>query len=457
MAQRTSGPNECDAITVWPAGPNAIVRVSPSGNDANDGSSWALAKKTIQAGINAAKALRGDVWVKVGTYEEPIFLQAYVYLYGGFAGTETLRSQRDWIANQTVLNGASVTARRTGYRASTIDGFLIQGNSGVSCAYSSPIIANNTISTRMYGIDCANSSSPIIAGNNISWNKTTGLGCNASSPTVTGNTIASNPNYGIYCQNSSAPTIVNNAVKGNGNCGIYATASPLTVTNNTITGNGDAGIRCSSSSSVISNNILAFNFGGVYKSGGTPTLRNNCVYGNTSYDYSGILAGAGDISADPLFASAEYPSVHIQPGSPCRNAGWNDAPGIPPIDIDDQPRIQPAGGTVDIGADESDGTVWPATPAMIVRVSPSGDDANDGLTWAFAKLTIQAGIEAVKTLGGDVWVKAGVYNERITLKTYAHVFGGFAGSETLRSQRDWTVDQTILDGGAGGPLLLPVV
>jgi len=32
----------------------AVIRVKPNADDANDGSTWALAKKTVQAGLNAA-------------------------------------------------------------------------------------------------------------------------------------------------------------------------------------------------------------------------------------------------------------------------------------------------------------------------------------------------------------------------------------------------------------------
>ena len=43
--------------TVGLTGPYTVMRVSPAGNDANDGCSWALAERAGQAGIDAALAL----------------------------------------------------------------------------------------------------------------------------------------------------------------------------------------------------------------------------------------------------------------------------------------------------------------------------------------------------------------------------------------------------------------
>ena len=82
-----------------------IVRVSSGGNDANEGSSWSQAKRTVQAAIDAAAAAGGEVWVAAGTYAERITLRSYVYVYGGFAGIETQRSERNWSAHPTVLDG----------------------------------------------------------------------------------------------------------------------------------------------------------------------------------------------------------------------------------------------------------------------------------------------------------------------------------------------------------------
>ena len=123
-----------------------VVRVSPTGDDAHDGSSWALAKRTVQAGINAASAVGAEVWVQAATYSERITLRPYAYVYGGFVGTETERDQRNWLVNVTTLDGqqqGSVVTGGPGEHVSALDGFTVTGGNAttVSAApYGSPSI-----------------------------------------------------------------------------------------------------------------------------------------------------------------------------------------------------------------------------------------------------------------------------------------------------------------------------
>ncbi len=131
------------------------------------------------------------------------------------------------------------------------------------------------------------------------------------------------------------------------------------------------------------------------------------------------------------------------PDSPCRDTGDGGLLGTAWTDIDGQPRVQ--GNGVDVGADESDGSIAEFTPT-IVRVSPDGDDRHDGTSWASAKQTIRSAIDLASGGGGEVWVRAGTYHERITLRGLVYLYGGFACDETNRIQRNRTSQLTVLDG-----------
>jgi len=90
-----------------------------------DGMSWGTAFQTIQEGIDAASAT-DDIWVKMGTYtlSAQIDVNEQVGLYGGFAGTETAREERDWEAKVTKIDGNLVTRCLS---VTTADGVIIDG------------------------------------------------------------------------------------------------------------------------------------------------------------------------------------------------------------------------------------------------------------------------------------------------------------------------------------------
>ena len=112
--------------------------------------------------------------------------------------------------------------------------------------------------------------------------------------------------------------------------------------------------------------------------------------------------------------------------------------------------------------------------AATYHVSTTGDDGNDGLSWAAAFATVQKGINEANTAGSsEVWVSQGTYspteyvidaegqrdasdgNEYMSFKMYGgvNVYGGFAGTEgsiaerALVSEDSWDfTNPTILDG-----------
>lgn len=383
-----------------------IIHVSPNGNDTNDGLSWATAKQTVHAAIDTASMAGGEVWVAKGTYTENLTLRPYAFLYGGFAGTETERSARNWRANVSQIVG-SITAIGL-YRTTGLDGFAVWGAQG-------------------FGVYCSEAAIDII--HNQIMGSSVGVSVDALCDCQISNNFVEDNDTGI--QSNGGPNVISDNVVAANGIGLAYSGSASAV-NNTIIDCETAGISLTSGSPEIANNIIAYNKAGIQNTSASPTLGHNCLYGNTEGNYSGLAAGATDLQEDPQLASYQLGRAHIQPSSPCVDAG--DSALVKPgwTDLDGQSRIM--GAAVDIGADESDGSSWPTDPA-IIHVSPSGDDDSNGLTWARAKKTIQAAIDAAAAAGGEVWVADGTYQQDLTLKPFCYLYGGFNGTETSRDQR----------------------
>jgi len=149
-----------------------VYYVTTDGNDVyGEGLSWATAKSTLQGALDVAGS--GDeIWVAAGTYYptsdyglvagcgqvqarlKHFRMKNGVGIYGGFAGTETSRDQRDWKSNVTILSGdigvtgdASDNCYHVFYHpqalgldnTAVLDGFTITGgNADLNCGYGPP-------------------------------------------------------------------------------------------------------------------------------------------------------------------------------------------------------------------------------------------------------------------------------------------------------------------------------
>lgn len=333
---------------------------------------------------------------------------------------------------------------------------------GITVRNASPLIAWNRVllnvaGDKAGGIACFGNSSARIANNIIEANA-----AGADAIGSGGGVLATYLDYDGQPVNFavSDPVIVNNIIAANGadsGGGIAlldTLAGAATVVNNTIVGNSGSGVFWADTHPTLCNNLVAFNSAGAESDGGAAVFKNNDLFGNSvlaeSTDYVGLSSetGAnGNISADPILANYRIGDFHLQPGSPCVDAGATAAVVAGWPDIGRTNRV--VGAAVDIGAYESGGSAW-NVPTPVLHVHPAGDDTRDGLTWATAKRTLQAAINAAApavTLGGEIWVAQGSYTQHVSIPAFVYVYGGFAGNETNRAARNISGFRAVIDGG----------
>lgn len=338
--------------------PTTIIIVDgDNGNDSNDGSTWLLAKRTVEAALDVATSspVLKEIWVAEGIYDAPASgsfeLGLDVKLYGGFARTEKQRYQRNWHDNVTILQGSGidqdqnvVTIDQTSTsQPAIVDGFIIQdGACGVLCN-ADGLIEHNIIKHNKTGISCPSQVGglPVIRNNVITQFVDNGVDLGVTNGLVTNNTIVS--------------AIMVAGLTGDGN-GVY--------------GNSETAILC--------NNIITGCTTGVSTDGEeAPQVYNNDLFENSN-DYVGFEDQGLDIHTDPLFIDEVNGNYRLFVESPCVDAGANDLDSD--IDLDGAPRnmdipwVGNSGKDVcDLGAYEFDGVCV----TNVTSTTPDGIYATD--------------------------------------------------------------------------------
>jgi len=363
--------------------------VKTDGDNINDGLSWANAKATIQAGIDAAED--GDtVLVADGTYmgdgNRDIDFQGKTITVKSANGAENCIIDCQGILDKDehigfyFHNGETSDAKVDGFTIKNGEAFRPAG--GICCEnFSSPTITNNIIINNSSdwggGISCWNSS-PFIINNtikdNTAYNSGGGIAClKSSSPIIKNNIIMYNSadawgGGGIVCWDNSSPIIINNIISGNTvphggkGGGIYCVdSSKIKIINNTITKNSSesgGGICCANSSHTVLNTILWANSPNeIYLLDSTITI--TITYSNIQ----GGWEGEGNIDADPLFVDADNGDYYLQSGSPCLSTGtmeWTyEGTTYHAPDTDIEGHQRPLGSGIDMGAYEQfdDGSI----------------------------------------------------------------------------------------------------
>ena len=331
-----------------------------SGSDANNGLSWATAKKTIQAGVDIAA--NGDtVLVTNGVYDSgfqntPAGTNRVVVMMGikvqSVNGPET-----------TIIDGAA--SMRCVYLASnsaTLVGFTL--TNGFATSYGGGAYANfATISNCVISGNCVTNANAelwwvggggvyqgtlhncIVKGNRAPSGG--GLNyCDAYNSMISENIATFNGGGAFDCPRIRDCVIQNNTASEGGG-GYYGSYENCTIVSNTALLSGGGVSQSGSKNSII-----------YYNTAPEAENHNNNVFAYTCS--TPLPDGDGNISSPPRFSGGNY---GLAPDSPCVNTGTNEDWMAGALDFAGNPRIY--FGTVDMGALELSyscpATVWPTS------------------------------------------------------------------------------------------------
>lgn len=308
------GPHEpCPPGLTGESCERCLVYVDGSrGDDAASGLSWEEALATVSGALERSAEAGCEVWVAEGTYrpttgpsasERTFQLEEGVDLYGGFAGTETSRDERDIAAHPTILSGYDASPFGpepvdfhvyhvvTGSDDAVLDGFTIRGGVAVF-----PFIDG----AGMYNVGV----SPTVRNCTFTQNMAENLGGamfndEGAAPLVVNTTfIENNATYAGAVGNmgGSAPTFVNVRFIGNASfegAGLRNEDSSATIINGLFFDNrtaysgGGAIANLGDASLTLVNATLVGNLvydeqraGGIYNVDGHVTVTNSVLWGN---------------------------------------------------------------------------------------------------------------------------------------------------------------------------------
>ncbi len=350
-----------------------VYYVKPVATGLGDGSSWDNAGD-LRTALDSVSA-NTQIWAMAGTYLDSFTIKCPVEIYGSFSGEEDSPDDRDLTNLSSILTTSYAISFcckpkdhalcDSGYDC-TIDGFIIKesGNGylygGGICMGRANVTLRNLIIEEnfaqcgggIYLYYCSGRIENVIIKNNYVWDHSAGLflaycsnmtlvnvlfeGNNSATGNIPNNTspqgIISVTRWGgaMYMQNSSAVII---------NC---------TFASSNAADSGSA-ITCSGSTAMVYNTIFD-NLEFLRIPNQNPssiTFRNCDLYQTTVRPGGWVLYKFTCINSYPMFQSG----LHLQPGSPCKNAGYNLAvPSDVTMDLDLQPRISE--NSVDMGAYE---------------------------------------------------------------------------------------------------------
>ena len=196
-----------------------------------------------------------------------------------------------------------------------------------------------------------------------------------------------------------------------------------------------------------------------------PQVSGCCIAGRHKLS---VGPGKGNFAKDPGFVDPAHGDYRLRADSPCRDIGYTAAfsgalPAMvapppppfrgPPPFWGPRPAARPGAGD-------------PGVRPTILRVGVARSAGpRNGHSWDTAFATLADALAAAGKGRAEIWVAAGTYKPTagtdrrasFVLREGLELYGGFAGTETDRSQRDWKTNATVLSGDIGGGHHVPMV
>jgi ribonuclease BN (tRNA processing enzyme) len=489
-------------------------------NGTRDGKTWATAFALLQDALASGAA---EIWVARGTYtpgtdrSSTFQLGKGSALYGGFAGSETQRDQRDWQRNPTILDGRGASHVVTGADDAILDGFTITGGSAMGGEGGGPLGGGGRLPGR--GSPPGGPPGQGSAGRPIHMTPQAIIG-------------GSNNGSGAGMLNFHASPTVRNCIFENNQAGKGGAVYNMTSTSfpprpaadgkapvfincvfrkNTARGRGggvsnDLGTAPTFLNCVFEANETPQKGGGMYNDFGCSPTLINCLFTGNSAQSAGGMGNDGGSSPVLYFCTftnnhaVDYGAPLYQGTGPASNPSlihcritnntcewedsgiynWHDCTPLIKEATNGDAGYRPGRfAEAQLPQLLSELRQYRAQPARepfealpervpsserIVYANAAAGTAGDGRSWASAYSSLQTALADAGKDGAEVRVAAGTYrlgadrSESFVLRPGVRLYGGFNATD---SQRDPAKNPTVLDGnrayhvltGANGAVL----
>lgn len=454
-----------------------------------------IVNTTILNGNNTRRVVTNHEFTSLNPLDATAVLDGFV-LQNGFDSGSGGAIYNQWASptlsnliirhnSANVTGGAiyNINSQPTLSNVSIHDNSSASHGGGIYNSDSSPILNNVKIYDNISngnggGIANTVNSNPVLVNTNLSGN------------------MASAAGGGMYSDNGSKPELINVLINGNvsssgGGMFLTGTGTEATLTNITISGNsglisGGGVFVTNNANTIINNTIIWGNQTGIdgsasstsksasiHHSLGFYSISHSLVANFETDDFDGGTGNLGGAN-NPLFANAPNPPASadsrfsggdysLSPGSPAINAGNNalyisSGGTLDDLDFSGNSRVNEI--IIDLGALESLSVpISPTNGVLYVKKYGAGDRSGSSWSNAISELSIAVNWmhnvwDGVGSL--QIWVASAIYSpvqsappldNGFRMRNNVAIYGGFNGTEHSLEQRNWQVNETILDGG----------